>query len=62
MFEEEKKGDTFTISISSILQEAVGRVIEHGMAHNPHGSELNSTKITLTHKKEVPDNDDELID
>jgi glycine cleavage system H lipoate-binding protein len=47
MFEEEKKGDTFTISISSILQEAVGRVIEHGIPQETH--------ITLTHKKESED-------
>jgi hypothetical protein len=51
MFEEEKKGDTFTISISSILQEAVGRVIEH----NPQGNH----QITLTHTKSRTEEEDD---
>ena len=53
MFEEEKKVDTFTINISSILQEAVGRVIDH----NPGSDHLITVTNSISKKRD--DEEDE---
>ena len=56
MFEEEKKGDSFTISISTILGEALGRSLNRTFDHE----EIENRTITITQNR-TPTEDEEDI-
>ena len=55
MFEEEKKGDSFTISISTILGEALGRSLNRTFDHE----EVENRTITITQTRTNQDEDEE---
>jgi hypothetical protein len=57
LFEEEKKGDSFTISISTILGEALGRSLNRTFDHD--SGHVENQTITITQNRTPAEEEDE---